>query len=228
MKKRFLNTGILFMALVALLAAIGIGYAMWDKTLNIDGTVSTGNVDAQFTSACTDDDGTVDCSHDQDFGDDGIDPAGKDVGNCGATFAADTATMTIGNAYPSYECTAWFGIENNGTIPVMVQAIEQHANFGHYYRCDPVDPWTFAAASTWYPYCGTSVVKDIAVFDPVTDEIVPVLNVHVTKLVIGEQIDRDGHTGIDVHIHVKQGAAEDAMYQVDHRIYLVQWNEYTQ
>lgn len=260
MKKRFLSTGILFMVLVAMLAAIGVGYGLWSKTLHLDGVVKTGSVNAEFSSACTDDNGFPDCPMGQDFEDDGLDPAetgadpklryDKDVGSCEAEASAATdtdadqdgiqgATVTIDNGYPSYHCTAWFGIKNTGTIPWRVQAIEQHMNVDHWYSCDPtgMTGWTFVPASTWYDYCGTSVDKHIDLdanhWDG--DVIDWDLNVHVTKLQIGDQIHPDEHTGIDLDIHVKQGAAQNAggteigdpdAYQVDHRIQVVQYNEY--
>ncbi len=40
--------GIVFLVLLLTLTTLGVGYSMWDKTLTVDGTVSTGNVDAQF------------------------------------------------------------------------------------------------------------------------------------------------------------------------------------
>lgn len=46
-----------------------------------------------------------------------IDPDSAQVGNQGAT-------VTISEGYPSYHCTAWFPIVNNGTIPVNLHGVE--------------------------------------------------------------------------------------------------------
>src|SRR3970040_1007247 len=52
--------GTLFMGLVVALAAVGVGYGLWSKTLFIQGSVSAGDLNAVFVDAFTDDDGVVD------------------------------------------------------------------------------------------------------------------------------------------------------------------------
>jgi len=102
---------ILCLALVLVLGTMGVGYAMWDKTLFIDGTVNTGEVNAIFTTASCDDTG-IDPGHD------------KDVGSCTVTGAGtQTLTITITNGYPCYECTVNFTVDNTRTIPVKVQTL---------------------------------------------------------------------------------------------------------
>ena len=103
--------GILALVLVFVLGTLGVGYAMWDKTLFINGTVNTGEVDAYFTTATCDDIG--------------IDPGyDKDVGSCTVTGAeTQTLTITINNGYPCYTATIDFTIDNIGTIPVKVQSL---------------------------------------------------------------------------------------------------------
>lgn len=105
--------GLLFLALVIALGGIGVGYAMWDKTLFIDGTVNTGEVNAEFTAASGNDTG--------------IDPGyDKDVANCTVVIDAKDSQklhITINNGYPCYTCVITYTITNTGTIPVMVQAL---------------------------------------------------------------------------------------------------------
>jgi hypothetical protein len=100
-----------FATLMIALMVAGLAYAMWDKTLFIDGTVNTGEVDAVFTTAT--------CN------DDGIDPGyDKDVASCSVTgIGEQTLVVTITNGYPCYTCTLSFTIDNIGTIPVKVQSL---------------------------------------------------------------------------------------------------------
>ncbi|MCK4723675.1 MAG: hypothetical protein KAT75_10240 [Dehalococcoidia bacterium] len=112
MVRKFVKIGLLFLVLALTLAGIGVGYAMWDKTLYIDGTVSTGEVNMEIISVAPDDLG-IDPGHD------------KDVGNTTAVIdpGAQSITVTINNGYPCYTVFVHFTVHNNGTIPVKLQAI---------------------------------------------------------------------------------------------------------
>jgi hypothetical protein len=205
---------LLIVGVILAVGLIGVGYALWDKDLIIHGQVSTGEVNAIFIDAYTDDDGVVnDPTGGNDCGDDGTyteyswwmdgsssdDPMGpgpcpdrytKDVGRCWAIIdQSDNQILHVGleNAYPSYWNTIWYTIVNNGTVPVVVN------DFGLY-------PANFTpGVEVDVFWCGT---------------------------VIGDQIDpgetRDGM----IQIHVLQPAAENAIYSFDADIWLVQWNEY--
>lgn len=97
----------LFASLMIALAVLGFAYAYWNETLTIAGTVETGELDVKFSSAtCTDNEG------------------GIDVGTCTVSTTDQTMTVTIENAYPSYECTVTFTIDNTGTIPAKVTATD--------------------------------------------------------------------------------------------------------
>jgi len=102
--------GILCLALVLALGLLGVGFALWDKTLYINGTVNTGEVDAEFTN--------VSCMED-------VEVELKDVGQCEALLGADLQSLdiTITNGYPCYGCTVYFDITNTGTVPVKVNAM---------------------------------------------------------------------------------------------------------
>ena len=272
--------GVICLALVLALGALGVGYAMWDKTLTITATVQTGEVDAEFTEAFTDDDGQVDdvtkdgpdavgladddggpnpdappqddpdlpgarkydhwgpfSSEDPDESD--LTPArkDKDVGRSTATIGADpqTASILIENAYPCYYTTAYFKLTNTGTVPVCVNKVYEHCSVDHWVSYDylpgppPSGTWEFHAASTWYEIT-PCVVKAID-FDNDQD---PELNVHVTGIALGDQIDKGEFVWMDVDVHVKQDAKELAgvsgsgipAYTFDEKVWLVQWNEY--
>jgi len=101
---------VLVLLLVLALVSLGIGYGLWSKMLFINGTVATGNVDAELTL--------------ERFWDNEIE---KDVGTCFAELRMiDGATqynklhVEVTNGYPSYECWVIFDVHSKGTIPVLV------------------------------------------------------------------------------------------------------------
>ena len=138
--------GLLALAIVLALGTLGVSYAMWDKYIYIDATVNTGEVDAIFVSAFTDDDGVVD-NPAYDAGDDGggtdydhwgaassDDPSmagpnpsryNKDVGKCWVETDADPQILHfyVANGYPCYWNTLWFEIKNTGTVPVNIEGL---------------------------------------------------------------------------------------------------------
>lgn len=101
------KVGALFMVLIVALAVVGVGSALWSKVLYIEGTVATGNVDAELSFF------------------DAFEPEEKDVGTCEGRLGDtnqenDTLFVEIGNAYPSYECWLTFDVHNIGTIPIHI------------------------------------------------------------------------------------------------------------
>jgi hypothetical protein len=216
MPKKSLPIGTLFMVLVLALALLGVGYGLWSKLLLIHGSIETGEVDAIFYDAFTDDDGTQ--NNDQKdagdtgecaaYGDSSCDPDmfgpnptryDKDVGHCTAVIDKDDAEklhIKVVNGYPSYSCTVWFDILNNGTIPVKIQSL----------KVEPAGGWTNGKEVT----------------------------VALSELACGQQIDPgildDGSIANlaqgDIHIHVEQAASMNGIYEFDAELFLVQWNEF--
>lgn len=99
----------IFAILMIALMAVGTVYALWSKTLYINGTVNTGTLDATWTKNgdCWDepDDGTIsyiDCE---------ISPDGY------------TLTVTVTNAYPSHNYYCPIDLDNTGTIPLHISSI---------------------------------------------------------------------------------------------------------
>jgi len=113
--------GLLLLTLVLALGALGVGYAMWDKTLGITGTVNTGEVNMRIVSISQDDEGI-------DLGTliDGVTPKDKDVGWTVVQIDPNDnqkGIVTVHNAYPCYENYVHFSAHNNGTVPVKLQDI---------------------------------------------------------------------------------------------------------
>lgn len=210
MSNRLSMTTVLVLLIVAL-ASVGVGYALWSKTLHIDGTVRTGNVGAIFTEAFTDDDNVVDdaakdngdldeCAEQEEglYGSGSCDPAGsghnvprkdKDVGVCEADILDDhqTIQVTIDNAYPSYYCTVFFEFENTGSIPVKIftlAAVGPAITAGH-------------VSARWTDLEG-----------------------------VGQQIDPGDIVSGDLDLHVEQSAPQGGQLILYGKIQLWQWNEF--
>ena len=219
LKRKVLPVGTLFMVLVLALAFLGVGYGLWSKLLLIDGTINTGVVDAIFFEAFTDDD-DVENNELKDDGDDVVCPVGggscdpkafgpnpdrytKDVGHCEAIVdlatdpTGETLKVTVENGYPSYYCTVWFDILNNGTIPVKIQNL----------NVTPVGQWTNGVEVT-------VALSELACGDQIDPgDLIP--GGGATNLAQG-----------DIHIHVEQAAAQNGIYEFNAQLFLVQWNEY--
>lgn len=109
----------LALLLVIAVAAIGLGYALWFKTLTISSTVTTGDVNAEWVgppiSFCNDPPGQIDPFYDKDIGSttltlDAVDP--------------QIIHMDIENGYPSYLVSCHFRFLYLGSIPAKVQGWE--------------------------------------------------------------------------------------------------------
>jgi len=95
--------------LVLALGALGMAQALWSETLNINGNVSTGYLEAKWNSP-------VGC---YDFED-------KNVGSTNAWVDGNNDNLLhfqITNGYPSYTGGCEVGYTYVGTIPVHVEAI---------------------------------------------------------------------------------------------------------
>jgi hypothetical protein len=120
--KKALPIGVMVMLPVVALAALGVGYGLWSEVLTIEGSVMTGEVDVGFTGPWIEE---------------GVDVGGTYItpepGNTGADCQAEVLKssggddngfnllrITVTGAYPSYHCKVGFGVENLGTVPVLV------------------------------------------------------------------------------------------------------------
>ena len=129
--------GLICLALVLALGASGVGYATWSETLAIAGTTGTGEVDWYITSFFIQD--TFDPADHPGVFDwnsgDGFDPVpyrvDKNVG-WGSGFLVDgpdddgdmsQLDVTLHNVYPSYFNKITVYVQNNGSIPLMIESV---------------------------------------------------------------------------------------------------------
>lgn len=97
----------IFAILMIALMAVGTVYALWSKTLYIDGTVNTGTLDAEWSKgSCWD-----------------TESAGHDYSSISCEIVGDTLYVTIMNAYPSIDYYCEIDIHNSGTIPLHISSI---------------------------------------------------------------------------------------------------------
>jgi hypothetical protein len=122
----------MFAALMVALAMTGVAFAWWNKTLTIQGTISTGELDVEFTNIQSNDSGT---SPDPiKVGEGRRVTSGYHVATCEAEGSDvneldltpgdnDLIRVTIRNAYPCYYPQVTFQVKNGGTIPAKVASI---------------------------------------------------------------------------------------------------------
>ena len=107
----------IFATMLIALCLAGVSYAMWSKTLYIDGTVDTGEVNAIWTSATN-----FDLGLDPEW--DFQTTKDKDVGSTTVEgIETQHLIVTVNNAYPSYCNDIEVEFKNTGTIPVKIQSI---------------------------------------------------------------------------------------------------------
>ena len=233
---RFLSRGwVLFMLAVVALGLLGLGYALWFKVITISSVVQTGRVHASIERAFTDDDDKVDSPLDSqdtegcvdlgavDVDGDGktsCDPAAtgpdpkphydKDVARCDAS--VDPDNNNVGhiwkrNVYPSYHCTAWFEIHNDGTIPVKIAS----------------------AVATWACPDGTAGSAKLVPSTPILVDLdcdgVADASIHLTGVKICQQIDPSQRVLMDIDQHIEQGAPQGAELKYSVSVQFNQWNE---
>jgi YHS domain-containing protein len=222
MRKPFVTTGLAFMAVIVLLGAIGVVNGLWSKNLVINGTVETGDLNADWDCAWTNDDEAQgptigDCAEvftetELDAGPDpcteDVNPTDcvapeKDVGHCAVTDldvepdgpnAGQIAQVEITNAYPSYECTVTAVITNTGTIPF-------------------------------------NIIGGNLIIDPANSQGVEPLGATPCGFAAGTQVDSSNvnplntEEAISCTVHVKQTAEQGWTYYFAIEVCVAQWNE---
>lgn len=244
--------GLLCLALVLAMGALGVGFAMWSDTIYIKGIVQTGTVDVQFSNQRSNDSFTT--PPDLSTGDPALPgswthadldtpmtwtwagdvnmPASKEVGSIDCTITTDCATndtlnVTIADGYPSYFGGIGFTIDNMGTVPVKVDTIQLTSIGGV-----AITPVNLTAGTYYYVDHETKTVDTS--LDVNNDDYCIV----ISELAHGQQIGAYGWPDDalfgDIAIHVEQAAKEndDANYPVGGYKFTIgikcsQWNEVT-
>jgi hypothetical protein len=105
------KVGLLALAMVMALGALGVGYAYWTQNIYVNATVANGYVQAAFTTPQPN-------------------PTFVDTGVLGGTAgvawyqssiyatSGDVLTVTLSNAYPGMTATMPIAIRNTGSIPI--------------------------------------------------------------------------------------------------------------
>jgi hypothetical protein len=187
---------VLVLVLIVALTAMGVSYGLWAKTLTIEGTVNTGEVDARWEfSGCYEfypwpEGGNYGEAEGKDIGkwDLWVDPADDQV-----------LHFEIENGYPSYavDCKLNYVIE--GTIPVYIRG---------------------ATIIPGINLTGCSLTSTAQSRLLECDQ----LTVYFVDG-IGLQYHPDEPVASNLKVHVEQPAEQDTNYYFELAICMAQWNE---
>jgi hypothetical protein len=219
--------GLLCLALVLALGALGVGYASWTDQIAIFGTVETGEVCIEFTCPWSQTDssnapppylGAPASDRDWNATQEGSEfnlgvvQTEKNVGwtvvDCSGEPPVKTASLSFYNVYPCYFNHIGLGIHNCGNIPIKID----HVNF--------LDA-SGAVLGTLYDEGYLSF--DLSGNDVDDFEVIWGDN-------FGDQLDPCKSHSIDFWVHVMQD--EEIDFSVPHtftfyiEVVAVQWNEY--
>jgi len=170
--------GLLSLALVLALGALGVGYAAWTDQITVEGTVNTGSVDinAVYFSGTDvykdlDTDGTVyyfwikDADGNLMWSTDNIPTNAFLVASAASApgDADDTVDMTFTNLFPSEAITADVIIHCDGSVPVIVTAdVESNSEILNWLWDNGYVHWSAAWVNVvpepwYYAYCAEIV-----------------------------------------------------------------------
>jgi hypothetical protein len=192
---------VLVLVLIVALTAMGVSYGLWSKTLTIEGTVKTGEVNAKWLGAiCTEFNSWPNLPSDpEDYGE----AEGKEVGSFLVKVNQvdnQILNFSLENAYPSYAVNCEVEFEVTGTIPVIVRG------------------------TTIVPGSGLTECElegdggnDLTLL---CDELTVVF---VDNL--GSQLHPGQRAASSLRVHVEQSAEPDKTYNFEVMVCMAQWNE---
>ena len=105
------------LVLVLCLAAIGVGYGHWTETLNIQGTVGTGEMSVGFLNAVASD-------NEDALGLDNVGLTNVTLCDMDGDGVNELMQVDLSEGYFCYEGTVTFDVKNHGTVPAKVTAID--------------------------------------------------------------------------------------------------------
>jgi len=243
--------GLLCLALVLALGALGVGYALWWDEVTIEGTVQTGTVSIEIVDQKSNDPaGSMDpADGHQPLGDGywgGLFPNNtppnasgnwtwygtlydKDVASCECVFGADWMTITMSGVYPSYGPDVAFAVQNLGTVPVNIISIKL-SSVTTPQGTFPVDLDVDAKSNnTVYMVANNGSVTEYsgpfgAGFDDDYAFTIVLTSIGGAPLT-GVQIDPDMGVFGDVGIHIAQSAIQNETYSFTLKYMFGNWNE---
>jgi len=207
--------GLLCLALVLALGTLGIAYAAWTDTVYINQTVETGVVRIGFAKIVT-----------------GEKPEyeGKDVGSISGKLSGEIVgyipnpipgyppipvysevVVLVNNAYPCYEVYDVVDVANVGTIPVIITDLTLS-----------MKDMDTGEELVWEDWASLPPGVDVG-GDFKNEDGEAVLNLWAYNLV-GEQLEPEEVSVLEIHKHLKQSAKQGATYKVTISITGVQWN----
>jgi len=206
--------GLLMLALVMALGALGIGYAKWSDTVTITGNVNSGSVCWTFTDPLTsidpDDPPTIDWTCNPGFTN--VRRLDKNVGNTTVSFTdPHHVQVTLNNTYPCYYNSISLHEISCGTIPVKLGVV----------KLTYIDPQTQLPVTVSVPHGTEAYIVGADQYGGYSN-VIEVL-----------WVDNDGaqfHQGQiaedSLWIHVLQPAMQGATYSFNITREAIQWNEY--
>ena len=227
--------GLICLAVVLGLGAMGGALAYWNETLTVSGSVATGELDVQFSEQWSNDDGTqLDPKVMGSWNFLAIPPEWTgdrylyDVGKTTCLLVPDasgpemgdnqTMVITVDNAYPCYYGNVAFTIDNIGTIPAHVKSIKLISISKGAATYTLATPRDLTPCVTWY--IDYEVPRVETTSSPGDD-----FSIHLSgPLAVCETIAVGGALPGDICIHVEEGAAEKTKYDFTIEIVVEQFN----
>jgi predicted ribosomally synthesized peptide with SipW-like signal peptide len=233
--------GLICLAVVLALGAMGGALAYWNETLTVTGSVATGQLDVQFSDQKSNDDGTL--ADPSQMGawtiPDPKVPANwnwvgtryeYNVGKTTCELIVDskagspeegdkqTLKITVDNAYPCYYGNVAFTIDNIGTIPAHVKSIKLISLSKGAATYTLATPRDLVVCHTWYiDYDAPRVEETPSAGDD--------FSIHLSgDLEVSKIIAVDGALPGDICVHVEEGAAEVTTYDFTILIVVEQFN----
>ena len=132
--------GLLCLALILAVGAMGVGYSLWSDSLYVEGWIETGSLCWEWTGVSTTDPGPpIGAVMDQNCrpGFAGPPPyywySGKDVGYTNAWIVdPHTIELTMVNVYPCYFVAVSVYTHNCGTIPLHFERVIIRSDYGEH------------------------------------------------------------------------------------------------
>lgn len=201
----------LLLLVVMTLATTGLSYTLWSEELGVDGTVTTGTLDAAwlpFFSFCTEQYVNPNKPVVGPFGVVGFgEYLGKDVGSWTLTPEPGDdqgLILTINGAYPYYTLDCQVKYTNTGSVPWHIQGLS----------AVPVSP---------------NLTNCVQIPASPTDNENLILDCDQLYVMLIDGIEDQIHNGqlvsSNLFVQLKQPAAENATYQFAAAICVGQWNE---